>query len=219
MGEKKKMASTKKIQNRKFYQTKSSTKKMDRRVASLFTSTTAISMLESIISSYASAKNSSISGLTPCTESKAFVKRKNQELKELQKRMKKYEVDSSPAIALKATIERTERRFNNYGKSGLLCGNDGLPHLIADPGLALKNGRANDVFIPTLGFLYFAGWLGHSGRLYLEATRDREKEIILDVPLAIAILAKAIAWPIMVSQLVASDTLVEKDENITVSPR
>merc|ERR1712060_579845 len=154
----------------------------DRRAASLFTSTAAISMLESIISSYASAKNSSISGLTPCTESKAFAKRKNQELKELQKRMKKYEADSSP-------------------------------------GIALKNGRANDVFVPTLGFLYFAGWLGHSGRLYLEATRDREKEIILDVPLAIAILAKAIAWPVMVSQLVASDSLVEKDENITVSPR
>merc|ERR1712113_376248 len=158
----------------------------DRRAASLLTSTTAISMLENIIFSYASAKNSSISGLTPCTESKAFAKRKNQELKELQKRMKKYEADSSPAIALKATMERTERRFNNYGKSGLL---------------------------------YFAGWLGHSGRLYLEATRDREKEIILDVPLAIAILAKAIAWPVMVSQLVASDSLVEKDENITVSPR
>merc|ERR1712039_411417 len=153
MGEKK-MASTKKIQNRKFYQTKSCTKTMDRRAASLFTSTVAISMLESITSSYASAKNQSISGLTPCTESKAFAKRKNQELKELQKRMKKYEADSSPAIALKATMERTERRFNNYGKSGLLCGNDG--------------------FVPTLGFLYFAGWLGHSGRLYLEATRDRE---------------------------------------------
>merc|ERR1719499_398334 len=172
---------------------------MDRRMASLFTSTLAISMLESITSSYASAKSQSISGLTPCSESEAFAKRKNQELKELQKRMKKYEADSSPAIALKATMERTERRFNNYGKSGLLC--------------------ANDVFVPTLGFLYFAGWLGHSGRLYLEATRDREKEIILDVPLAIAILAKAIAWPVMVSQLVASDSLVEKDENITVSPR
>merc|ERR1711976_792988 len=100
-----------------------------------------------------------ISGLTPCGESKAFTKRKNQELKELQKRMKKYEADSAPTVALKATMERTEKRFDFYAKSGLLCGTEGLPHLIADPGLALKNGHASDVFIPTLGFLYFAGWL------------------------------------------------------------
>merc|ERR1712146_31155 len=72
----------------------------------------------------------------------------------------------------------TEKRFDFYAKSGLLCGTDGLPHLIADPGFALKNGHASDVFIPTLGFLYFAGWLGHSGRLYLESTRSKDKEII-----------------------------------------
>merc|ERR1719198_931067 len=142
-------------------------------------------------------KNASadISGLTPCGSSKAFTKRKNQEIKELQKRMKKYDADSAPTVAIKATIERTEKRFDFYGKSGLLCGNDGLPHLIADPGFALKYGRAGDVFIPTFGFLYFAGWLGHSGRLYLEATRNREKEIIIDVPLASACVGKALGWP------------------------
>merc|ERR1712061_606384 len=161
----------------------------------------------------------SISGLTPCTESKAFAKRKNQELKELQKRMKKYEADSSPAIALKATMERTERRFNNYGKSGLLCGNDGLPHLIADPGLALKNGRANDVFVPTLGFLYFAGWLGHSGRLYLGATRSKDKEIILDVPLAFSCFLKALGWPASVTSELVNGTLLQNDNEITNSPR
>merc|ERR1719413_126813 len=117
-----------------------------------------------------------ISGLTPCAESKAFTKRKNQQVKELQKRMKKYESDSAPALALKASMDRTEKRFESYSKSGLLCGTDGLPHLIADPGLALKNGHAGDIFIPTIGFLFFAGWIGHSGRLYLEATRNKEKE-------------------------------------------
>merc|ERR1712046_405126 len=110
-----------------------------------------------------------ISGLTPCAESKGFAKLKKQELKELQKRLKKYEPDSAPAIALKATMERTEKRFDFYGQSGLLCGADGLPHLIADPGFALKYGHAGDIFIPTFGFLFFACWLGHAGRLYLEA--------------------------------------------------
>merc|ERR1739845_33938 len=97
----------------------------------------------------------------------------------LQKRMKKYEADSAPVVALKATMERTEKRFDFYEKSGLLCGTDGLPHLIADPGFALKYGHAGDVLIPTFGFLYFAGLIGHSGRLYLELllgyTRKRER--------------------------------------------
>merc|ERR1712159_975300 len=155
-----------------------------------------------------------ISGLTYCRESKAFTKRKNQELKELQKRMKKYDSDSAPTVALKATMERTEKRFDFYAKSGLLCGTDGLPHLIADPGFALKNGHAGDVFIPTLGFLYFAGWLGHSGRLYLESTRSKDKEIIIDVPLAFACLGRAFGWPIMVAAEIRNGTLLEKDTNI-----
>jgi hypothetical protein len=58
-----------------------------------------------------------------------------------------YEAGSAPALALKATIERTEKRFASYGKAGLLCGADGLPHLIADPGLALRYGHAGEVFV------------------------------------------------------------------------
>ncbi len=49
-----------------------------------------------------------------------------------------YEEGSAPALALQATKQRTEKRFANYAGSGLLCGTDGLPHLIADPGLALR---------------------------------------------------------------------------------
>merc|ERR1719171_50418 len=160
-----------------------------------------------------------ISGLTPCAESKPFEKRKKQELKELQKRMKKYESESAPALALKTTMEDTERRFEFYGKSGLLCGTDGLPHLIADPGLALKYGHAGEIFIPTFGFLYFAGWLGHSGRLYLGATRNKDKEIIIDVPLAFLCFGKALGWPALVASELRNGSLLELDSNITLSPR
>jgi photosystem I subunit 3 len=160
-----------------------------------------------------------ISGLTPCAESKGFAKLKKQELKELQKRLKKYEPESAPALALKATMERTEKRFDFSGQSGLLCGADGLPHLIADPGFAVKYGHAGDIFIPTFGFLFFAGWLGHAGRLYLEATRDKNKEIIIDVPLAASCFGKALGWPILVSSELTNGTLLEKDTNITTSPR
>ncbi|KAK0579233.1 hypothetical protein LWI29_023207 [Acer saccharum] len=71
-----------------------------------------------------------ISGLTPCKESKQFAKREKQSLKKLESSLKLYAPDSAPALAIKATMEKTKRRFDNYGKQGLLCGADGLPHLI-----------------------------------------------------------------------------------------
>merc|ERR1712187_260612 len=160
-----------------------------------------------------------VSGLTPCFESKAFAKRKKQELKELQKRLKKYDADSAAALALRATMEKTDARFDFYGRSGLLCGTDGLPHLIADPGCALRYGHAGDVFIPTFGFLYFAGWLGHSGRLYLAATRNKDKEIIIDVPLAFSCFLKALGWPISVTGEIIDGSVVQNDREITNSPR
>lgn len=58
-----------------------------------------------------------------------------------------YEAGSAPYLALDATIDRTNKRFANYAKANLLCGTDGLPHLIADPGLALKYGHAGEVFV------------------------------------------------------------------------
>jgi photosystem I subunit III len=60
-----------------------------------------------------------------------------------------YEAGSAPALALTATMERTQARFASYAKAGLLCGVDGLPHLIADPGLAIKYGHAGETFVST----------------------------------------------------------------------
>lgn len=164
-----------------------------------------------------------IAGLTPCSESKAYQKRLKNELKGLSKRLKQYEADSAPALALKATMERTENRFANYAKAGLLCGNDGLPHLISDPGLALKYGHAGEVFIPTFGFLYVAGWIGYVGRQYLNMVRGEakptEKEIIIDVPAALKLSVEGATWPLRVVSELRAGTLTEKEENITVSPR
>ena len=58
-----------------------------------------------------------------------------------------YEEGSAPALALDATIQRTNQRFASYASKGVLCGTDGLPHLIADPGLALKYGHAGEIFV------------------------------------------------------------------------
>jgi photosystem I subunit 3 len=171
----------------------------------------------------ADAAKADISGLTPCSESKAYAKRLKNEVKALNKRLKNYEADSAPAIAIKATIDRTEKRFANYAKAGLLCGADGLPHLISDPGLALKYGHAGETFIPTFGFLYVAGWIGYVGRLYLNKIRGEakptEKEIIIDVPAALRIIWQGATWPVQVVAELKAGTLTEKAENITVSPR
>lgn len=58
-----------------------------------------------------------------------------------------YEADSAPALALNASIDRTEKRFAMYARQGLLCGADGLPHLISDPGLALRYGHAGETLV------------------------------------------------------------------------
>eukprot|EP01023_Acetabularia_acetabulum_P021952 TRINITY_DN216_c0_g2_i10.p1 TRINITY_DN216_c0_g2~~TRINITY_DN216_c0_g2_i10.p1 ORF type:complete len:260 (+),score=51.72 TRINITY_DN216_c0_g2_i10:60-782(+) len=170
-----------------------------------------------------SAFASDLSGLTPCSESKAFAKQEKKEIKGLQKRQKLYEADSAPYLALQATIDRTENRFANYAKAGLLCGADGYPHLISDPGMAIKYGHAGEVFIPTIGFLYIAGYIGSVGRNYIQAVKKEkkptEKEIIIDVPLALRLSAQGFAWPIQAVKELRNGTLTEKEDNITVSPR
>jgi photosystem I subunit 3 len=164
-----------------------------------------------------------VAGLTPCADSKAFAKRRKNEVKSLTKRAKQYEAGSAPALALAATIDRTERRFDNYGRQGLLCGKDGLPHLIADPGLALRYGHAGDVLIPTVGFLYVAGWIGYSGTKYVQAAKTAakpvDKEIIIDVPLAWSLLWAGLGWPVAAVAELRNGTLLEDDSKITVSPR
>lgn len=165
-----------------------------------------------------------ISGLTPCAESKAFAKLKKKEVKALEKRLKNYEAGSAPALAIQATIEKTQQRFDKYANQGILCGTaDGLPHLIADPGLALRYGHTSEVLLPTIGFLYFAGWLGFSGTKYLQAVREMpkpiEKEIIIDVPLAWRMLWEGFGWPLRAVAELRNGKLLEDDRNITVSPR
>jgi hypothetical protein len=137
-------------------------------------------------------------------------------------------------------MERTEKRFANYSSAGLLCGTDGLPHLISDPGLALRYGHAGETLVllpfpsgcmhahtswalpltatlhascvamkalrdtaqcdfhcsrkhadrvmmsfaqlPTVGFLYIAGWIGSVGRDYLVAAKAEVPPSLLCVP-------------------------------------
>eukprot|EP01018_Ginkgo_biloba_P022467 Gb_12253 [translate_table: standard] len=150
-----------------------------------------------------------IAGLTPCRESKAFAKREKQSLKKLENSMKPYAPDSAPALAIKATMEKTKRRFENYGKQGLLCGTDGLPHLIVNGDQA----HWGEFITPGILFLYIAGWIGWVGRSYLIAIRGEkkptEREIIIDVPLATRILWRGFIWPLAAVSAFRNGTLIE----------
>lgn len=74
-----------------------------------------------------------------------------------------------------------------------------------------------------MGFIYFAGWIGFAGTKYLQtvkkAAKPIDKEIIIDVPLAWKLLWQGLAWPFAALYELKSGDLLEKDSNITVSPR
>jgi photosystem I subunit 3 len=160
-----------------------------------------------------------IGGLTKCSQSPAFTKRLNASVKKLQQRMSQYEADSPPALALKQQIDRTQARFDKYSRSELLCGTDGLPHLVADG----RWSHAAEFILPGFGFIYISGWIGWVGRKYIRAISTNknpaESEIIINVPLALKIMTTGYIWPISAWQeLISGDLIASKDE-ITVSPR
>ena len=160
-----------------------------------------------------------IGGLTKCSESPAFAKRLKTSVKKLEQRMSQYEADSPPALALQQQIDRTNARFDKYSRSELLCGADGLPHLVADG----RWSHAAEFILPGFGFIYISGWIGYVGRKYLRAVsttaNPSESEIIINVPLALKIMTTGYIWPISAWQeLISGDLIAPKDE-ITVSPR
>lgn len=160
-----------------------------------------------------------IGGLTKCSESPAFTKRLNASVKKLEQRKSKYETDSPSALALQQQIDRTKARFEKYGRSELLCGNDGLPHLIADG----RWDHAAEFILPGFGFIYISGWIGWVGRKYLRAVsttaNPAESEIIINVPLALRIMSTGYIWPMSAWQELISGDLVAAKDDVTVSPR
>lgn len=145
---------------------------------------------------FAPAASADVAGLTPCGESAAFQQR-----------------------AAAAKTPQAQARFEFYGSSNLLCGSDGLPHLIVDGRLD----HAGEFIIPSLMFLYIAGWIGWVGRAYLIAVRGEKdpemSEIIINVPLAIKIMLTGFAWPLAAIKEFTSGELLAKENEITVSPR
>ena len=160
-----------------------------------------------------------IGGLTKCSNSPAFNKRLAASVKKLEQRVAKYEAGTPPALALEQQINRTKVRFDKYSRSDLLCGTDGLPHLIADG----RWSHAAEFILPGFGFIYISGWIGWVGRKYVRAVsttkNPAESEIIINVPLALKIMTTGYIWPISAWQELISGELVASDNEVTVSPR
>jgi photosystem I subunit 3 len=157
--------------------------------------------------------------LIDCDKSPAFTKRLNASVKKLEGRLTKYEVGTPPALALQQQIDQTKSRFARYAESGLLCGTDGLPHLITDGDFA----HASEFVLPGILFLYITGWIGWSGRKYIQTVatskNPTEKEIIIDVPLALNIMLSGYLWPLTAWSEFISGSFVADSNDITVSPR
>jgi len=160
-----------------------------------------------------------IGGLTKCSQSPAFNKRLNASVKKLEQRKSTYEPNSAPALALNQQIERTQARFDKYSRSDLLCGTDGLPHLIADG----RWSHAAEFILPGFGFIYISGWIGWVGRKYIQSVsktkNPAESEIIINVPLALKIMTSGYIWPIAAWKELINGDLVAPNDKVTVSPR
>jgi photosystem I subunit 3 len=158
--------------------------------------------------------------LTPCATSSAFQERLQAEVDGYTARSANFQAGSPATVYFSDKIAQTEARFAKYANSGLLCGEDGLPHLISDG----RWDHAGEFTIPALMFLYITGWIGWVGRAYLIAIRKDpakafQKEILIDVPLAIKFMLTGFAWPLAAIKEFSTGELVAPENEVTVSPR
>jgi len=146
-----------------------------------------------------SASAAGVAGLVPCSESPA------------------YQAKSQKFLNTTSDPNSGQNRAERYASA--LCGPEGYPHLIVDGRLD----HAGEFLIPSILFLYIAGWIGWAGRSYLIAIRSGKdpelKEIVIDVPLAIGKMIAAAAWPATALAEFTSGKLIVKDSEVPTSPR
>lgn len=147
--------------------------------------------------------------LEKCKDNKKFHKRYKDQRYKKEKRQKSYAVGSAIYNRYVDKLASINKREEVYGER--YCGKmDGLPRVIATGERGIKGG----VITPALMFLYTAGWIGWAGRSYLIRTRSVEKEIAIDVPLAVTCMASGFAWPVAAWQDIVNGEMVVPDSEI-----
>ena len=143
--------------------------------------------------------SASYNNLTPCSDSAA------------------YQQKSKHFLNTTDDQQSGQKRAERYAEA--LCGPEGYPHLIVDGNLT----HIGDFAIPGIMFLYIAGWIGWVGRSYVQFARGSEKptekEIIIDVPVALSFVATGYVWPFAAFKEFTSGKLIAPADEITVSPR
>merc|ERR1712187_883821 len=108
-----------------------------------------------------------ISGLITCADSFMFTKQLDQRIKQFIVSLSKTDSGNLHYLNVKSQIGKVKDRFNAYSRQNLLCGEEGLPHLIVDG----RWSHADEFILPGIIFLYISGWIGWSGRRYLDYSR------------------------------------------------
>ncbi len=160
------------------------------------------------------------STLIPCKISQALDKRLLNSTKKIENRLQFYAAESKEAKALESKILLTKLRYTKYKENNLLCGSvDGLPHLIITGDFH----HSNEFLLPGIAFLYIAGWIGWTGRKYLQqnltASNIFEAEIFINVPIMLKIACTGFLWPVHAVQEFANGSLLSPENDITKSPR
>ncbi|MGL6338630.1 MAG: Photosystem I reaction center subunit III [Waterburya sp.] len=154
-----------------------------------------LALILAIVLWFAAAPNASADGiLVKCKDSPAYMER----------------VASYPNNYY---FNQPDRAYSEY----LSCGEDGLPHLV----ISFKN--AVDIAIAFSIFFYIAGFIGWSGRAYLQKISQQksqeQSEIFIDLSLAIPSLIQGLLWPLLAVKELTSGQLTAKNNEISVSPR
>lgn len=170
-----------------------------------------------VFSTSQAANAEGLIGLEPCRDVPAFQQRLSDRVSALEGTIAGAPAGSPVAVTAQRQLDLAKARFDGY--SNLLCGEEGLPHLVTDGRL----NHAREFLIPGLMFLYLAGWLGWAGRSYLIAIREEgdaaAKENNIDVALAVKMFIAALGWPLLAFAEIASGSIRVPEEAVPISPR
>jgi photosystem I subunit 3 len=161
--------------------------------------------------------------LIPCKDSDVFLNRWVGGITELTSTLLDYDEGTPGYLVVQDRISRTDARFKKYAEQGLLCGSDGLPHLVVTNQFDKQQGHAGEFFVPAVIFIYIAGYIGWSARAYLLYAKTTDdpflSEVFINVPAALGIMFASFIWPLSFLNELASGDLFVPDDEVTISPR
>jgi len=137
--------------------------------------------------------------LNMCKDNKKYHKNFKDQLYKIQKKQKQFPDGSSVFVRYQQQVDLLKLKEEALGNR--YCGlKDGFPRTIVT---GETDVRGSAVW-PAAVFLYTAGWIGWSGRSYLMRTNSIEKELYIDVPLALTCMASGFSWPVQATQSITS---------------